>query len=117
MLRTGIVVGLIVGLAGLPTPVEATDSSVPFIDAPAVHALGITGLDATVAVIDAGVDYSHPGLAGRIALDGISIVNGVRIYDGGQDVYSAGHGTYMSLIIADSTGVAPGAQVLPIRVL
>ena len=51
-----------------------TESSVPFINADDVHALGITGRGVTVALIDMGVDYGHPGLAGSIAAGGVSRV-------------------------------------------
>ncbi len=70
----------------------------------------------TVAVIDTGVYYEEHGLLGGIAAGGISIIGGVQIPDGGADIYGYGHGTYMSLIVTDPTGVAPNAKVLPIRV-
>ena len=93
-----------------------TESSVPHLKADQVHALGIDGFGVTVAVIDMGIDYSHPGLAGHIHPDGASFEGGIEQGDPGEDVYDDGHGTYMSLIVADQTGVAPGADVLPIRV-
>lgn len=103
-------------LLAAPLPALATDSSIPFILADLVHADGITGQGVTVAVIDTGIDSTHPGLGGSIAEGGISIVHGARVYDDGGDIWDYGHGTYMSLIITDATGVAPGARVLSIRV-
>jgi len=80
---------------------RATDSSVPFIRADQVHAMGITGAGVTVAVIDTGIYYDHPGLLGSISDGGISFENGRPVFDGGTDIYEYGHGTYMSLIITD----------------
>jgi hypothetical protein len=93
-----------------------TDSSVPFINADVVHAQGITGQGVTVAMIDTGIYYEHPGLAGSIAGGGISFEGGIPYYDGGADIYGYGHGTYMSLIVTDSSGVAPDAEILSVRV-
>jgi serine protease len=78
-----------------------------------------TGTGATVAVIDTGVDASHPDLAGKI-LPGIDIISGVE----GTSTDPNGHGTHVAGTIAALTGngegvaaVAPGAKILPIRVL
>ncbi|HPD32582.1 MAG TPA: S8/S53 family peptidase [Phycisphaerae bacterium] len=87
-----------------------------FINADDVHAQGMSGHGVTVAVIDTGIDYTHPGLSGSIAAGGLSIEGGVIQPDMGEDVYSLYHGTYMSLIITDPWGVAPGAKILSIRV-
>ena len=118
MLRTTTVLALIVALMSFPGLVVATESSVPFIDADDVHALGYKGQGVTVAVIDNGIDYGHPGLIGSIAAGGISIIGGVPIPDYGADPGPPGesHGTYMSLIITDETGVAPDALILPVRI-
>jgi subtilisin family serine protease len=118
MLGIRVILASILVLTMVSSPVKATDSSVPFIDADAVHAQGITGAGATVAVIDFGVVYGHPGLQDGIAPGGISIIDGVEIPDGGADPGPPGesHGTYMSLIITDATGVAPDALILPVRV-
>lgn len=108
-----VAAALTFGLAAFPSIVHATQSSIPFIDADMVHTLlEISGQGVTVAVIDFGVNYSHPGLIGGIAQGGISIINGVYIPDGGADPGppQESHGTYMSLIITDSTGVASTAQ-------
>ncbi|HUU86030.1 MAG TPA: S8 family serine peptidase, partial [Phycisphaerae bacterium] len=93
-----------------------TESSVPFINADDVHAQGITGRGVTVAVIDTGIDYAHPGLAGSITGGGLSRVDGQWVYDGGAALPGVNHGTRMSLIITDATGVAPNARILPVRV-
>jgi len=72
-----------------------------------------------VAVLDTGVDASHPDLAGRL-LAGDSFVDGVA-----PDTDANGHGTWMAGIVAAATdnglGVAGvgwgGVEVLPITVL
>ncbi len=74
---------------------------------------------AVVAILDTGVDATHPDLAGRL-LPGASFVDGV---EPGQD--PNGHGTWMAGIVAAHTdngvGVAGVAfarvKVLPITVL
>jgi subtilisin family serine protease len=92
------------------------------------------GTGATIAVVDTGVDMKHPDLEGKV-LDrpGGDFVepNGkctgsknqrMCIQDGAQD--ENGHGTHVAGIAAAITnngmgiaGVAPGAQILPVRVL
>jgi type VII secretion-associated serine protease mycosin len=80
------------------------------------HARG-TGI--TVAVLDSGVDGSHPDLAGQV-LPGLDLVDSST--DGRSD--PVGHGTTVAALIAgrgdDSRGViglAPNAKILPVRVL
>lgn len=74
------------------------------------------GNAAIVAVIDTGVDADHPDLP-RV-LDGIDLVDG-----DGDAADENGHGTLIAGVIAATTdrvgvaGVAPGARILPVRVL
>jgi type VII secretion-associated serine protease mycosin len=77
------------------------------------------GSGVTVAVIDSGVDGDHPDLAGQV-LAGADFVRPGG--DGQAD--AVGHGTTVAGLIAgrgdDSAGVlglAPGAKILPVRVL
>jgi subtilisin family serine protease len=72
----------------------------------------------TIAVIDSGVDATHPDLVAKL-LPGYDFVESDNIP---QDEY--GHGTHVSGIAAASSnngmgvsGVSWGAQILPVRVL
>jgi type VII secretion-associated serine protease mycosin len=78
-----------------------------------------TGVGVTVAVVDSGIDASHPDLTGRV-LPGTDLVTGTG--DGSADGY--GHGTHVAGIIAATAGngigvagLAPGVALLPVRVL
>jgi subtilisin family serine protease len=78
-----------------------------------------TGAGVTVAVLDSGVDATHPDLAGQV-LPGADFID--RTSDGRRDL--VGHGTTVAGLIAgrlDDTagvvGVAPHAKILPVRVL
>jgi serine protease len=78
------------------------------------------GAGVLVAVLDSGVDATHPDLLGQV-LPGIDLVDGAT-KDGRSD--PVGHGTTVAALIAgrsdDSSGVvgiAPQARILPIRVL
>lgn len=68
-----------------------------------------------VAVVDTGVDASHPALAGRVER-AIDLMGG----NGGDP---NGHGTHVAGTVAGadagcgSIGVAPDARILPVRVL
>lgn len=74
----------------------------------------------TVAVVDTGVEGSHPDLATQV-LPGTGFV-GVPADDGRTDVSDDSHGTSIAGIIAGNgkgsgmTGLAPDAKILPVRV-
>ncbi|MGY0007336.1 type VII secretion-associated serine protease mycosin [Micromonospora sp. I033] len=77
-----------------------------------------TGAGVVVAVVDSGVDRSHPQLTGRV-LDGADFLDPGG--DGTRDC--AGHGTGVASIIAAAPrpgvafrGLAPRARILPVRV-
>ncbi|GAA1959384.1 S8 family serine peptidase [Microbacterium deminutum] len=85
--------------------VKATlDSSVPYIDAPEAWAEGYTGAGVTVAVLDTGIDDTHPDLQGHIASDSKSFVPGEDVY---TDIH--GHGTHVASTVA-GTGAASGGK-------
>jgi membrane-anchored mycosin MYCP len=77
------------------------------------------GQDVLVAVIDSGVSPNHPALAGQVRSGNDLIQAGTH---GWCDEY--GHGTIIAGIIAGKQttssgfyGIAPGAKILPVRVL
>ncbi|MCX4524940.1 type VII secretion-associated serine protease mycosin [Streptomyces sp. NBC_01551] len=90
----------------------------------AEEAWGTTqGDGVTVAVLDTGVDSTHPDLAGRV-LDGTDLIG---MGAGRGDRAWARHGTAMAGIIAGHghgtdrrqgvLGIAPQAKILPVRVI
>ncbi|MEV2189568.1 S8 family peptidase [Streptomyces phaeochromogenes] len=92
--------------------------SVPQIGAPVMWKSGYTGEGVTVAVLDSGVDETHPDLKDvEMAQKNFSDAPDVK------DRY--GHGTHVASIIAGSgaksggryTGVAPGVKLLDGKVL
>jgi serine protease len=78
-----------------------------------------TGSGAVVAVVDTGVDASHPDLAGQV-LTGYDEISQVE----GGNTDPNGHGTHVAGTIAAATGngvgissIAPDVKILPVRVL
>lgn len=95
------------------------------------HALTRGSRQVMVAVLDTGVNLSHPELAGKIAgkadfvdlegLDTTGFVGDVLGWDNDPED-ELGHGTHVAGIIAGEgrampTGVAPGCRLLAVRVL
>ena len=87
------------------------------IEADAAHATA-TGSGAVIAVVDSGVQLDHPDLAGQLLPGHDFVDNDATPQDGN------GHGTHVTGIAVAATGngigvasVAPGAKVLPVRVL
>lgn len=82
-----------------------------------------TGSGVTIAIVDTGVDLSHPDLAANVDVDrDADFVDGKTDTDGAQD--TSGHGTHVAGIAAAVTnngvgvaGTAPRARILPVRVL
>lgn len=81
---------------------------------PELRAAGVDGTGITVAVLDSGVDYTHPELP-----LGTKVVNLYDAIDHDGDARDGyGHGTPVAGIIAGlTTGVARGAKVAAVRVL
>ncbi|WP_409374870.1 S8 family peptidase [Streptomyces griseolus] len=94
------------------------DKSVPQIGAPTVWKSGYTGKGVTIAVLDTGVDATHPDLKGQVA--------GERNFSAAADAVDRyGHGTHVASIAAGRgvksagkfKGVAPDARLLNGKVL
>ncbi|NUW39761.1 S8 family serine peptidase [Nonomuraea rhodomycinica] len=91
----------------------ALDTSVPRIGAPAAWARGLTGAGVKVAVLDSGVDATHPDLAGKVAAR-------ADFTEEPDERDVVGHGTHVASTIAGSgaasggryRGVAPDATLL-----
>ncbi len=130
-------------LTGVPLPRQAALGGVHWaldrIGAPSAWAAGINGAGITVAVVDTGVDHLHPDLQGTLWSNSREIAGngldddangyvddalGWDFVDGDNDPMDAhGHGTHVAGLIAaqhngqGGSGVAPGARIMPVRVL
>jgi len=89
------------------------------IGAPCAWARSTGSQAVTVAVVDSGVDLGHPDLVQRVRKDGFDFVDND---DDPRD--ENGHGTHVAGIIAAAlgngeggAGLAPGVQILPVRVM
>jgi subtilisin family serine protease len=95
------------------------DRNLTQVSAPQAWASGYTGKGTRVAVLDTGVDATHPDLARKVAEKKDFTVEGGGAVDG------HGHGTHVAATIAGSgaaargerRGVAPGATLLAGKVL
>ena len=80
------------------------------------------GKNIVVAVLDSGVDASHPDLEGKV-LPGADFVDGNGDDQGDGRTDTVGHGTTVAALIAGDddeagiVGIAPQARILPVRVL
>lgn len=97
---------------------ELDDSwGVKRVNAGVVHASGTTGVGVKVAVIDSGIDLTHPDLAANYA-GGYDFVNNDT-----NPADDLGHGTHVAGIVAaldnntGVVGVAPGVQLYALKVL
>ena len=118
-----ILLALLVLLLGPAAALAANDPrrgeqwALDLVESDAAHATA-TGGGAVIAVVDSGVQADHPDLAGQV-LPGRDFVQ-----DDGTPQDGNGHGTHVSGIALAVEGngvgvssVAPGAKLLPVRVL
>ncbi|MEU5551977.1 S8 family serine peptidase [Micromonospora sp. NPDC047793] len=95
----------------------AVDRGVRQIGAPAAYEAGFTGAGVTVAVLDSGVDLTHPDLADAVS-------EAVTFVPGTDPVDRYGHGTHVASTIAGRgtasggtyRGVAPDADLVSAKV-
>ncbi|MFH9265139.1 S8 family peptidase [Streptomyces sp. NPDC017546] len=93
------------------------DRSTGQIGAPAAWARSFDGTGVKIAVVDTGIDATHPDLAGRVAAE--------RNFSGSPDAKDRdGHGTHVASTAAGTgakdarfKGVAPGARLINAKVL
>jgi len=89
------------------------DASAAHIRAPLVWEAGFTGRGVPVAVVDTGIDPSHPDFAGRIM--------GMEDFTGEGPRDNHGHGTHVAGIAAGAgtkyKGIAPEAHIYTAKVL
>lgn len=100
-------------------PLRPQQYGLDIIESDAAHAVA-TGRGATIAIVDTGVLRSHPDLQGGRVLQGHDFVDDDSEPQDAVD----GHGTHVLGIVGADEGnglgvasVAPGARLLPVRVL
>ena len=117
-------------------------TSAAAVQAPTLWSGGVTGAGQVVAVLDSGVDATHPFLAGRVVDEacfsgggGVPGAQGLCPGPGGRWAFGPGaaapctgvamceHGTHVAGIVAGAggpasaaSGVAPGASILAVQV-
>ncbi len=83
---------------------------------PGARAAGQIGSGAVVAVLDSWVDGAHPDFEGRVLPGADCLQAACKPGPAASD--ACDHGTHVAGTVASSSfGVAPGAQILPVRVL
>ncbi len=83
----------------------------------AEEAWGVSvGAGVQVAVLDTGVDATHPALRGRVA-EGLDAATGEPLPGDTDQSQGEAHGTHVAaLAVGEGVGVAPGAVLRPVRV-
>lgn len=97
-----------------PLPVQPMlNESVPFLKVPPVWKAGFDGSGIRVAIVDTGVDATHPDLKDRVAAR--------SDFSGAGDTDDVGHGTHVAGTVAGGgavyRGVAPGARLVIAKAL
>jgi subtilisin family serine protease len=112
--RNPLVVGVYPVRAVYPAEVQTADGPG---QAARIALAGFDGSGVSIALLDTGVDRTHPGLEGQVGT-GHDFVDGDRHATPERSADEAArletHGTRMAGI---ALGVAPGARILPFRIL
>lgn len=121
-----------------PVPLTLAEST-PLVGAVQAWSNGVTGAGQAVAVLDTGVDKTHPMLSGKVVAEGCYSSNTTEarsVCPGGvsdstasgsgmncaTSISGCSHGTHVAGIVAGNGGsagtygVAPGAQIVAIQV-
>jgi thermitase len=100
-------------------PLRPDQPNLNLVESDAAHANSSTGKGAIVAIVDTGVQRSHSDLQGGRVLQGFDFVDNDSDPQDGD-----GHGSHVLGIVGASennavgvSSVAPGARLLPVRVL
>ncbi|HEV7570254.1 MAG TPA: S8 family serine peptidase [Thermoanaerobaculia bacterium] len=109
-------------VADVPMHALADGPNITLINAPKVwSSLGSRGAGVTVAIIDTGIDYTHPALGNGFG-PGFKVKGGWDFVNNDADpMDDNGHGTHVSGIVAGQsetiTGVAPDVSLMAYKVL
>jgi subtilisin family serine protease len=115
----GLIIAALLILLTLITPASAASGSWSdrLSDLTGAAQLAGSGRGVTVAVLDTWVDNTHPDFGLRVGA-GVTCTDGSCVAGGNSPDTCEPHGTHVSGIVASTRyGVAPLANVLPIRVL
>ncbi|HLF54269.1 MAG TPA: S8 family serine peptidase [Candidatus Nanoarchaeia archaeon] len=100
--------------------------SVPLVNADDVHQVSIssvalTGAGIGACILDTGIQADHPVFGSRVVAQKCFCANnccpnGLADDTVATDTHSQSHGTHVSGILAGSNGVAPGADIVAVKV-
>jgi subtilisin family serine protease len=104
-----------------PSPASMTTTTVDARTKVNASGLGTGGAGIVVAVLDTGIDYTHPALGGGYG-PGFKVAGGYDFINGDDDpMDDNGHGTHVAGTVAANApgliGVAPDATLLAYKVL